>query len=169
MSLFLPDFMFDKVWRISGEFLKQNRIRALILDVDNTLALHDSRAVDKRVLGWLSDMKRAGVSLIIVSNNREERVRPFAEGLSLSFVARGKKPLPTGIIKASGIMKIPLKETALIGDQIFTDILGGNLGGAKTILVKPFSFEGEGRGIALKRILERPFVKSSIRKRGGYL
>ncbi len=153
MRLLKTDHKFRRIYELSAEWLAENGITALILDVDNTLTEHDSQQVDERVLRWLDDMRRCGVRLIVLSNNRRRRVRPFAEKLGLDYIANGMKPFTSGIRRALARLGTPKASAAIVGDQIFTDVLGGNLAGIVTVLLEPISGE-RGKFMRFKRRLE---------------
>ena len=91
--LFKADFAFRRVNDITPEFLFKNNIKGLLLDLDNTLTTHDNPVPGKGVEEWLKEMKSFGIKLIIVYNNHQERVKPFADMLGLNFISYGKKPL----------------------------------------------------------------------------
>jgi len=156
--IFSPKFVFNSVTDITTEFLYNNNIKGLILDVDNTLTTHNNPKPAEKVSEWVLDMKSNGVKLIIVSNNNAERVKPFAETLGLDFIASGRKPLATGFKKARETMGISFSEIGIVGDQIFTDILGANIAKAKTIYVHPIELE-TAFFFKLKRIFEKPFLR----------
>ena len=141
MSVFQPNLILKDVTRIDLALLRANGIRGLILDVDNTLTLHDSQILRGDVREWIESMRAAGVPMIIVSNNSYDRVKPFADALSLDFVSMGMKPLTFGFTKAQKKMNLPVQDIAVVGDQIYTDIVGGNLKGMFTILVQPMLLE----------------------------
>lgn len=152
-----PTYVFDKVKDISPEFLKRKHIKGLILDLDNTLTTHNNPEPPDTSLEWLSQMKAAGIKLMIVSNNKPERVRPFAERLGLEFVSNGAKPLPVGYIKARKIMGISNRDLAAVGDQIFTDVLGCELMGIRSIFVFPIEPETS-LPFRFKRSIEKYFL-----------
>jgi HAD superfamily phosphatase (TIGR01668 family) len=141
--------------------LEELGVQALILDVDNTLTTHDNPIVEKRVLDWLDTMRANGVGLIIVSNNYPERVAPLANTLGIDFVARGKKPLPKGFSEACRRLDTPKESICAVGDQIFTDILGANLKGIKSIFVFPIEYETT-TFFRVKRTLERPLLPKKL-------
>ncbi len=153
MKLFTPDFVFHSVIQITPEFLRDNGIKALVLDVDNTLTTHGNPTPGDGVLEWLDQMREAGISMTIVSNNSRERVKPFAEKLKLSFISRGCKPMTVGMTKACRVFELPPQEVAIVGDQLFTDMIGGRLKGMKCILTEPIQQE-DGPFFRLKRKLE---------------
>lgn len=101
MSRLQPDYYIPHITGVTLEFLRRHRIRGLILDVDNTLTTHDDPTPHPDIAAWLDGMRQAGVGMMIVSNNTEERVRPFAEILGLPYVADGKKPGTDGMRRAA--------------------------------------------------------------------
>ena len=130
-----PNFIINVVTDISVDFLKQNNITALLLDVDNTLSIaHANKTLREGVLEWLEEMKKGGISLMILSNAKQNRAKLFANSIGLGVVGLAAKPLPFGYIKAAKMLKTKHKNTAIVGDQVFTDVLGGKLAGIKTIL-----------------------------------
>ena len=86
--LITPEYVFKDVTHITPEFLAGKGIRALVLDIDNTLTADRSQELPDEVAGWLAQMKEAGIGLTIVSNGAEKRVRPFAEKLGLAYAGR---------------------------------------------------------------------------------
>lgn len=140
--------------QIKPEDIKNSGAKAVLIDADNTLAFHDSQQPYPGVTGWIKDIIAAGIPMIIISNNSAERVRPFAEKLGLPFVEKSAKPLPKGFRRACARLGVSPRETAVIGDQIFTDVVGGNLIGAKVFLTEPLGPETDGF-IKFKRHLEK--------------
>jgi HAD superfamily phosphatase (TIGR01668 family) len=129
-------------------------IRGVILDLDNTVVAWNAPAPTDAVRQWVSRLRLAGLKACIVSNNFRGRPRAIAETLGIPVVLAALKPIPWAFRKAMTIMGIPARQTALIGDQVFTDILGGNLVGMYTILVDPLSAQ-EFPTTKLVRRLER--------------
>ncbi len=154
MALFYPAFSVGRVTGLTPEFLDSIGVRGLVLDVDNTLTTHDNPQPFPDIAQWLCEMKAIGIPMLIVSNNHPARVEPFAKILGLDFVADGAKPLSKGFRQAARQLALSPGEIGVVGDQIFTDILGGNLFGAKTILVQPLGPETKAF-IRFKRKLER--------------
>ena len=159
MSVFLPHKKFNNVTEITLEYLANNNISALILDVDNTLTTHDNPTPSDGVSQWLDNLKNAGIKLIILSNNNAERVTPFAKILQLEFEPNAKKPLTGGYKRACEHMGVKKENTAVVGDQLFTDILGGKLFGVHAILVELIQPETT-RFFKFKRSLEKIFLKT---------
>lgn len=152
-----PDYIFNSICDITFEFVKDNNINALILDIDNTLAVPDKNEIPENIETWLHNMKQNGVKLVVLSNNGHERVGAFAKTIGLPFVGKALKPKTDGYLKAAKSVGEDIKKCACVGDQLFTDILGGNRCGAKSILTKPFA-KDQTAFIEFKRILEKPFL-----------
>ena len=167
MSVFTPDIMLHDVTKIDNALLDANGIKGLILDVDNTLTDHGSQILRQSVRDWLCKMDLAGIKLIIASNNTKKRVKPFADKIGLDFVSMSCKPIGYGLSKARKKMKLSAKETAVVGDQIYTDIVGGNLQGMYTILVTPFLIEDK-PFLRMKRSIETIHIRAYEKKNGAY-
>ncbi len=159
--LFRSTIALKSVLEITTEMLKNNNLKGLILDLDNTLTTHDNPKPADGVLDWLDEMKKSGIKIMIVSNNHGYRVKPFAEMLGLEFVSDGLKPLSKGINEAQKRMEIPFSQLAVVGDQIFTDILGANLKRIKSIYVKPIEYE-KTTFFKIKRKAEKLFLPKDI-------
>ncbi len=159
MPLLTPDVYFPHITDISGTFFAERGLRLIILDVDNTLTSHDNPTPFPGVQDWIDARKAEGLTLAILSNNTPERVAPFAEKIGLSFVANAAKPLTFGLTRACHKYGFSPKETCIIGDQLFTDMLGGNLKpGVTSVLVRPWEPEKHGF-LAFKRRLEAPILR----------
>lgn len=152
--LIKPKARFKRITEITPEFLKNRGISGLILDLDNTLTLHDAPIAECGIMEWLDTMKDSKIQMMIVSNNNYERVLPTANALNLPFVSNGKKPITTGFTRAKRLMGLNKKQIAVIGDQIFTDMICGNLSGMFTILVEPFEEEKHGF-LHFKRVIQK--------------
>ncbi len=156
--LLKPNIKLERVTDITLSILKKYDIDSLILDVDNTLSTHHGQVLTEGLADWLELMNKGGISLLILSNSKEKRVAPFAEKISLSYISLGLKPLPFGYIRAIKKLKSKRKNTAIVGDQIFTDVLGGNFLRIKTILLTPIKLEAS-LGFRIKRKIERGVYK----------
>ena len=132
-----PKAYFNSVKDISISFLEENRIKALILDVDNTLIDFDKN-LDSEIINWIDNLKENGIKLYILSNtNKEEKVKNVAQKLQLDYEFFAKKPLKSGFKKVQKILDEKSENIATVGDQIFTDVIGGNRCKMFTILVEP--------------------------------
>ena len=159
-----PNIVCDKIYDIDPAVLQQMGIKALALDIDNTLTLHDSQEVPPKVALFLEEMKSRGMGLFLVSNNSFERVQPYAAGLGLEFVCRAAKPLTFGLSRACRRFGLDKKEIMLVGDQLFTDAYGGKHIGMRAIIVPPIK-DKKTLFFRFKRMLERPIMKSYYREK----
>ncbi len=159
MALFYPTLYCRRITDVTVEQLRCLGVDGILLDVDNTLTTHDNPELEPAVTAWLATVKEAGFSMMILSNNRAPRVAPFADKIGLPFHARAKKPLPGGYRAAAAAMGLAPGRCAVIGDQLFTDILGANLAGMPCVLLEPIQPEVEQRFIVFKRRLERVLLR----------
>lgn len=159
MPLFYPDYSYRRVYEIPARLFLEKGIRVLFLDVDNTLTTHDNPVPHEKVLGWLDTQREAGLELRLLSNNTPERVEPFAKQMGLAYVANAKKPLPFPLWRVlKEELSIPPKKAAVIGDQIFTDVLCGRFSRCLSVLVEPMQEEDWGF-LAVKRRWEKQVLK----------
>ena len=156
--LLKPTLKLEKITDISVELLNKFNITALILDVDNTLSTHHGMVLCDGLQNWLDTMRKNRIKLVILSNSTKKRVKPFAEKIDLDFLSTGLKPLFVGYMRAIKRLGEKRKNTAIVGDQIFTDVLGGNASFIKTILLTPIKPESSLR-FRFKRKLEKLVYK----------
>ncbi len=156
--IFRPDIKLDRITEITVPLLEKYGIKALILDVDNTLSTHHGQHLTEGLEDWLKYMKESGIKLTILSNSTDKRLTPFAEKIGLDFISLGLKPLPFGYLRALKRLGTEKSETAIIGDQIFTDIIGGKSAGVKTVLLTLIEPEKSLR-FRFKRRIERFIIK----------
>lgn len=134
-----PNEYFNNVREIKKELLQINKINALILDVDNTLIDYDKN-LSEETIKWAEDLKNQGIKLYILSNsNKKEKVKTVAEKLKIEYEYFGKKPLKIGFKKVQKKLGEKPENIGVVGDQIFTDVLGGNMCKMFTILVDPIA------------------------------
>jgi HAD superfamily phosphatase (TIGR01668 family) len=132
-----PNHYCKKVEEITIEFLQKNKIKALILDVDNTLIDYNKK-MSEEVKQWAKQLKGQGIKLYILSNtNHKEKVEKVANAIEVPYRNLAKKPLKSGFLKVQEQLKEKCENIAVVGDQIFTDIIGGNRCKMFTILVEP--------------------------------
>lgn len=136
-SLFLPNKYVDTIFEINVDDLKSLGIKGFVIDLDNTLVPWNVKSATDEIVEWLNKMEEANIKVMIFSNNNEERVSFFCKPLNTPYVAKARKPLGRAFHKARQEMGLKKEEMAIIGDQLLTDILGGNRAGLYTILVKP--------------------------------
>ncbi len=163
-KMLLPDIYAETVFDMDIETLKKRGVKAFVFDIDNTLATYAMPVADDKTKAWLGDLKSAGFGLYIVSNNDHARVEGFAKDADIPYFAKALKPLGKFLRKACRNMDVKPSETALVGDQLFTDIWGGNLMGMTTVLVKPIS-EVEDGFVKFKRRFERRILKKMDKQR----
>jgi hypothetical protein len=132
-----PNAYLKNVGEITIEFLKENKIKALILDVDNTLIDYYKNLPEENIT-WSKKLKEEGIKLYILSNsNKKEKVKNVAEKLDIPYEYFAKKPFKKGFLKIQKILNLKSENIAVVGDQIFTDVIGGNRCNMYTILVDP--------------------------------
>ena len=133
-----PNAYFKKIEEITIQFLKKQNIKLLILDVDNTLIDYHQN-LSEEVKQWLKNLQGQGMRLYLLSNsNKKEKVKKIANEFGIPYRIFAKKPLKSGFLKVQKQMKEKTENIAVVGDQIFTDVIGGNRCGFFTILVEPF-------------------------------
>lgn len=154
MAIFRPTALGKTVTDLTPEFLSGLGVRALLLDVDNTIASYSSHRPIPGAVEWARAMVEAGFRVVIVSNNFKKRVSAFAAGFGLDFISFAMKPLPFGYLKARSLLKMKCADCAIIGDQIFTDVVGANLCGMKSVLLTPIQPE-DGFTFRVRRHFEK--------------
>jgi HAD superfamily phosphatase (TIGR01668 family) len=157
MKFFIPDFYFKSITDIPINFLKSLKpgVNCILLDVDETIVPRGSPDVPKNVRKWLTEASANNIKIVLVSNNFKKRVKAVADTLNLPYVCKSLKPLVFGIKKAIKMVQCKKETSILIGDQIFTDILGANLCGIKSILVNPISGDKGTIFSKIKRLAEK--------------
>lgn len=165
--LLIPGAVAADVTAIPPDALSARGIRALIIDLDNTLTRWNDVGCAPEVAAWLQRLQEAGVGVCIVSNNGPDRVRRFCDalGTELPWIANAGKPSRRAYRRAQQELGAPSEAVAVVGDQVFTDIFGGNRAGLLTILVAPLG-RREFPATALVRIVERLWLYR-LRTRGA--
>ena len=136
MNLY-PKELLNKVEEITIEFIQKNKLKALILDVDNTL-IDYNKNLSKEKIQWAKNLKGQGVKLYILSNsNNKEKVEKVANTLNIPYVLFARKPFKKGFLAIQKELQLNSEQIGVVGDQIFTDVLGGNRCKMFTILVEP--------------------------------
>ena len=163
MPLFAPDFYFETYAGASVAFLKEHGIKALVLDIDNTLEPYENAEPGEGVLMWFAALKEAGIKAAFVSNNGRERVEAFNKDLGNIAYYKAKKPFAGKIKRAMREMGVDKNETLFMGDQIFTDVLAARFSGIRAALVPPIKDKTDAL-TRFKRLLERPIMKRYHRR-----
>jgi uncharacterized protein len=164
LKRFLPDEHFKSVFEIKPETLLARGVKGIITDLDNTLVEWDRPYATPELIEWFESVKKSGLQVTIVSNNNENRVKLFADPLEIPFIHSARKPLTNAFKKAAKSMGLKNEEVVVIGDQIFTDVLGGNSVGFHTILVVPVA-QSDGFITKFNRRMERRLL-SWMRRKG---
>jgi HAD superfamily phosphatase (TIGR01668 family) len=134
-----PNHRFRKVSEITPEFLKEEGLTGVLVDIDNTIVPWRGEVPSPEVKDWFKSLKEAGVSVALLSNAGGPRGRRMAEALGVPVVAPAKKPFRTGYQRGLAALRLTNEQVAAVGDQIFMDVLGGSRSGICTILVEPVS------------------------------
>ncbi len=153
LDLLYPRIYVDTLLDIPIDKLREQNIMAFIIDLDNTITEWNSNVIRAEVEEWFKLINGEGFKACILSNNGEQRIRKVADRLGIPFIHRAAKPRRGAFHRAIKLMGVNAAQTAVVGDQIFTDILGGNRAGLYTILVKPLA-RREFVGTKINRTLE---------------
>jgi len=151
----IPDYAFRDVTRITPAFLTGQGIRFLLLDLDNTLAPYGVQAPAEAVRDWAAAIRKAGITPFLVSNNRGRRPELFSAALEMDYVKRAGKPGVRGMRAAMERLGAAPEETALAGDQIYTDAVAAKRCGVRMLLVRPIRLSNP--LLAVRYALEMPF------------
>ena len=160
-----PNLYVKSLQEIPLDELKKAGKKVFILDLDNTITEWNSNDITPEIKKWFAHIKNEGIKACILSNNGQERVYNVAEQLDIPYIHRAQKPRRIGFTKALDSLGVKAEETVVIGDQIFTDILGGNRAKLFTILVIPID-KKEFAGTKISRAFEY-FVLKQLRKELG--
>lgn len=163
--MLFPNEEYGSTYQIPFEEFYRKGYRAIIFDIDNTLVPHGLPA-DHRAVKLCKNLKEMGYHVCLLSNNREERVKPFAEELDVTYIYKAGKPSKKGYLKAAEMMNEELAHILFVGDQIITDVLGANRTGIYSILVAPINPKEEIQ-IVLKRFIEY-FILFFYHRSKGY-
>ncbi|QKQ29405.1 YqeG family HAD IIIA-type phosphatase [Staphylococcus hominis] len=162
----MPSDYVQSVFQIDIEKLANSGFKGIITDLDNTLVGWDVKTPTKEIQEWFKKANDLGLTITIVSNNSEKRVSGFSKDLDVDFIFKARKPMGRAFKKAIQHMNIKPEETVVIGDQMLTDVLGGNNNGLYTIMVVPVK-KTDGFLTRLNRIIERRLLNHFKRK--GYI
>lgn len=154
-----PTMYIKSIYEIDIEQLKEQGIKGIIFDIDNTLVPYDEVEPNNEIIRLFEKLIANKFKITLVSNNTRDRVVKFNEKLRVFALHESHKPLTKNFIKALRLMKCEKHEAVIVGDQIFTDVYGGNKAGIRTILVEPISDKDEWK-TKVKRSLERKIIES---------
>lgn len=153
LKKFYPNRREATSWGIDYETLSAEGCRGVIFDIDNTLSVHGGPP-PKQTLRLFERLRTLGIAACLLSNNKEPRVKPFAEAVGVPYIAKAGKPSVKGYEQAMALMGTDRGSTVFVGDQLFTDVYGARRAGLYSILVEPIDPHEEIQ-IVLKRYLEK--------------
>lgn len=153
-----PDLYLKSIYEIDFNKLKAEGVKGIIADLDNTLVAWNEKEISKRLGRWFQEAKKHDMRICVVSNNSRSRVYNFAEKFDIPAIPKAKKPRRKSFKKALEILDLSPREVAVVGDQMFTDVLGGNRAGLFTILIRPIT-DKEFIGTRFMRKIESFFLK----------
>ncbi|WP_414055635.1 YqeG family HAD IIIA-type phosphatase [Macrococcus equi] len=156
-KLIYPHAIVESVHDIDFNEIKFQGYKAIIFDIDATLVPHGADT-NERIDALFSEIHQLGLKTLLLSNNSAERISEFNRNIDTTFIPLANKPYRPNFLKALEMLEVSKDEVLLIGDQLFTDVLGANLCGIKSILVKYLLHEGETK-IGKKRKLEAILLK----------
>jgi len=167
LKMFYPDEYISSTYKIDFEKYFEQGYRGIIFDIDNTLVEHGAPA-DERSIALIEHLKALGFQIMLLSNNREPRVKMFNDAVRVQYIYKAGKPGKTGYEKAMQQMGTDIKTTLFVGDQLFTDVWGAKNLGIHAVLVQPIDKKEEIQ-IVLKRYLEKIVLAAYRRacKKGG--
>jgi uncharacterized protein len=160
---FSPTSYVPGISQIAFDDLRADGVRGLIVDLDNTLVGYRASEPEERDALWVAQALESGFSVVMLTNNSTPWANDMARRLNVPIVANARKPLPAGFRRALALLDMPAAEVTVIGDQIFTDVLGSKLLGLRVILVGPLVRRDPWNTLPL-RLLERFLVLMRRRK-----
>ena len=152
----LPRAIFPALTQISPDYLRRQGIRLLMLDFDNTIVPYTTSEPTPEMAAWLGAMQASGIGLCVVSNSRKPRVVTFCEKYGLDCITHAKKPFSRGIRACLARFSLEPARCALVGDQIYTDVLGANCAGVQSILIS--AIHNHTIWLKLRHVAELPFI-----------
>ena len=161
--IWYPKIYLKNVVELSDKIIEKNHIKAIILDVDNTLIDYEQNMLEG-VEAWCKKQKQNGIKFCILSNsNKKEKVKKVAQILDVPYIYFAKKPLKFGFKKAIKMLGVKKEQIAVVGDQIFTDVIGANRSKMISVLVEPIK-EKDIWITVLKRPLEQRIIHRYLKK-----
>jgi HAD superfamily phosphatase (TIGR01668 family) len=161
--LLTPDYIFPTFADITPEFLLSNGIKALVIDVDNTLAPYEQELPDQKTIDWFKNLAENGIKAALISNNKPERIEKYNALLALPDYPDSKKPSTKAILRAIEQMGVTVEVTAGLGDQLLTDTLAVHRLDMISLIVPPIK-DKKTPFFRFKRLLEKPFIARYYKK-----
>jgi len=159
----LPKIVTDALTDLTPEFLQEKGIRLLMLDFDNTIVPYTTSEPTEKMAAWLQNMVSSDITLCVVSNSHKDRVKIFCKAYGIPCITHANKPFSKGIRECLNQFRISPEQCALVGDQIYTDTLGANSTGVRSILVK--AIHNHNFWLKLRHVAEMPFILAARNRR----
>ena len=159
----LPTLVTDKLTDVTAQLLHNRNIRLLMLDFDNTIVPYTTSTPTPKMEKWLREIAASDIQLCVVSNSHNDRVKIFCAQYGIPCITHACKPFTKGIRECLEKFVCPPRDAAIVGDQIFTDTLGGNCAGVTTILVK--AIDNHNFWLKARHVLEKPFIYLARKRR----
>ena len=160
-----PDYMFGSYREITPAFLRSIGVRALLCDIDNTLAPYEQDEPDDSIRAWVNELRENGIRIALVSNNHAPRVERFNATLGLPAYPDSGKPKKKTLLRAMETLGVTPRETAMLGDQLLTDAYAGKHIGLPALIVPPIK-DKTNPFFRFKRLCERPFIRRYAKAHG---
>ena len=152
----LPKIILPALTDVTPELLRSRGIQFLMLDFDNTIVPYTTNDPTEEMAAWLTMMVQSDLPICVVSNSKRDRVKIFCEKWGIPCITHSKKPFSKGINQCLAKFNLPAKACALAGDQIYTDVLGANCAGVRSVLVK--AIHNHNIWLKLRHVAELPFI-----------
>ena len=159
----LPKIITEELTDITPELLRKRGIQLLMMDFDNTIVPYTRNEPTPAMENWLKNMVQSDITICVVSNSKKDRVKIFCDQYGIPVITHAKKPFSKGINECLTKFGIPASNAALVGDQIYTDTLGGNCAGVTSILVK--AIDNHNFWLKARHVLEKPFIFAARKRR----
>ena len=159
----LPTLRTEHLTDLTPEQLQKLDIRLLMLDFDNTIVPYTTDVPTQQMESWLQTMLASDIQICVVSNSRNDRVKRFCEKYGIDCITHAKKPSAKGILQCLARYDIPKAQAALVGDQIYTDTLGANMAGVRSVLIK--AIDNHNFWLKLRHVAEKPFIFAARKRR----
>lgn len=158
----LPDLITDALTDLSEQQLKNMGVSLLMMDFDNTIVPYTTSVPTDKMRSWLQKMTASDIQLCVVSNSKKPRVRIFCQQYGLECITHARKPFSDGICRCLAKYGVAPEKAALVGDQIYTDTLGANCAGVRSILVK--AIDNHNFWLKARHVAEKPFIFMAKRR-----
>ncbi|MFL2028046.1 YqeG family HAD IIIA-type phosphatase [Loigolactobacillus zhaoyuanensis] len=158
-----PTWMVSKITQLTAADLREQGIKAILTDLDNTLIAWDNPTGTAELHAWIKQMQASGIPVVVVSNNKATRIKRAVSSMGLPFIARALKPLSIGIRRAKVQLNLSSQELVMVGDQLLTDMIAANHSHVRTILVRPL-IETDAWNTRINRFFEKFLMRRLMRR-----